>query len=837
MVAVRSRPRVAWRLTRLTVVASSLLAILIGVVFGVLLWAIDDLQESTDARKQIRTALVEAAGLEKLVLDVETGQRGFVITHQERFLESWNTARAEYPAAARRLVRATDPADLRTLADRIARDGQSFIDDYSVPLVEAVRRDDPATRSMATTEEGKERVDALREQFSRFESGARAILAAREDTAEDRVQWAIAVGTAGLVGSILLVTAYGAYLTRAIVRPVRTASAAACRLADGDFSARLPETGAGEMGELQVAFNTMGHSLAESRELTETAHARLKLLYDVSVALGTTLDVERTAQELAQLVVPPFADLVTVDLALAVLRGEAPSSADQVPMRRIAVGGVDADAPLQPAGALISWAAPTPQSRSFRDGLTVLEPDLRDSAALEAQGTEAHGKLLDFGVHSLITAPLQARGVRMGVVTFWRSGSSGPFGAPEVSFARELAARTAVAIDNARRYTHERDTALTLQRSLLPRRLPTRSAVRTASRYLPAGSQAGVGGDWFDVIPLSGARVALVVGDVVGHGIHASAAMGRLRTAVRTLADVDLPPDELLTHLDDLVIHVTGEEVSGSVDGDAAVTGVVGATCLYAVYDPVSRICTLATAGHPLPVLVPAGGAPEHVTGPVGPPLGIGGLPFETTELSLPAGSVLALFTDGLVESRDRDVDQGIADLGRALAESVTSLEAACDTVLDALLGDRTTDDVALLLARTGALAPDQVATWDIPSDPAQVAHARTLATSKLEDWGLAELGFVTELVVSELVTNAVRYGAPPVTLRLIRDRTLICEVSDASSTAPHLRRARVFDEGGRGLLLVAQLTNGWGSRQTTSGKTIWCEQALPDGRGEGGDG
>jgi anti-sigma regulatory factor (Ser/Thr protein kinase) len=349
-----------------------------------------------------------------------------------------------------------------------------------------------------------------------------------------------------------------------------------------------------------------------------------------------------------------------------------------------------------------------------------------------------------------------------------------------------------------------------------------------ASRYLPAGGRAGVGGDWFDVIPLSGSRVALVVGDVVGHGIHASATMGRLRTAVRTLADVDLPPDELLTHLDDLVIHLTGDEQPGIAEGDQAASADLGATCLYAVYDPVTRHCAMATAGHPLPVRVSPGGTATPVSGPIGPPLGIGNLPFETTELLLPAGTILALFTDGLIENRYRDVDQGIAALCRALERPAQSLDDACDTVTADLLDGHAVDDVALLLARTRTLSPHQVATWDIPNDPAMVERARKWAVQQLDMWGLAEAGFVTELVVSEMVTNAIRHGAPPIQLRLIRDRTLICEVSDGSSTAPHLRRARVLDEGGRGLLLVAQLTQDWGTRQTTSGKTIWCEQALP---------
>jgi len=300
--------------------------------------------------------------------------------------------------------------------------------------------------------------------------------------------------------------------------------------------------------------------------------------------------------------------------------------------------------------------------------------------------------------------------------------------------------------------------------------------------------------------------------------------MGRLRTAVRTLADVDLPPDELLTHLDDLVLHLASDLQS---TGRFQTTGETGATCLYTVYDPVTRRLTLASAGHPLPLLLSPDGTRTTVSAHPGPPLGIGGLPFEATEIELPEGSLLALYTDGLVESRERDLDEGSAELLRVLDPGAASLETLCDTVMDATLPQVRTDDAALLLARTRALDPQHVADWDVEADFAQVPHLRKVAVEQVEAWGLEEEAFVTELVVSELVTNAIRYGEPPIRLRLIRDTALICEVSDSSNTAPHLRRARALDEGGRGLLLVAQLTQGWGTRHSTQGKTIWCAQSL----------
>jgi hypothetical protein len=416
-----------------------------------------------------------------------------------------------------------------------------------------------------------------------------------------------------------------------------------------------------------------------------------------------------------------------------------------------------------------------------------------------------------------MAVPLQARGSTLGVAVFHRFRHPDPFSADDALLAEEITARAAVCIDNARRYSRERETALALQRSLLPRSLPRSAAVTAASRYLPA-ARSGVGGDWFDVIPLSGLRVALVVGDVVGHGVQASATMGRLRTAVRTLADIDLPPDELLTHLDDLVLRLSEEA------GGEGSPGEVGATCLYAVYDPVSRRCTLARAGHPPPVLIPPGGPARRVHLPSGPPLGVGGLPFECTELDLVEGSVLAFYTDGLIESRERDADAGHRLLCDALEAEAASLDQTCDHVLHSLLPPGgAADDVALLLARTQGLPACAGGAGGLP-----LAPIRKQVVDQLAAWSMSDTTFTAELVVSELVTNAIRYGAPPIRLRLIHDdTTLICEVSDTNHSAPHLRRAKTWDEGGRGLLLVAQLTQRWGSRHTAEGKTIWAELAL----------
>ncbi|MFD5255526.1 SpoIIE family protein phosphatase [Streptomyces bobili] len=576
------------------------------------------------------------------------------------------------------------------------------------------------------------------------------------------------------------------------------------------------------------------------------ARQRLLILNEASGGIGRTLDVLGTARELATTPVPGFADLVTVDLFDEVLHGEEPplppasASGEAITLIRAAQHGAKQDTDPTPGRPMpLAHAPGSVAARCMAVGTSTVQlaaepghggewafgPGLAADPAHWPPGNPLIDESIAAeGLTGRITVPLRARGALLGVVVFSRSDRPEAFTADDLILAEELTAKAAVAIDNARRYSRERTTALTLQRSLLLQRLPRQDAVEVASRYLPAGTGSEVGGDWFDVIPLSGARVALVVGDVVGHGLHASASMGRLRTAVRTLADVDLPPDELLTHLDDLVIHLASDHQPA---GHFQPTGEFGATCLYTVYDPVSRRLTLASAGHPLPLIISPDGTRALAPAQPGPPLGIGGLPFEATELELPEGSLLALYTDGLIHGRERDVDQGIADLLRVLNHSATSLERLCDTVMDAVLPERRTDDAALLLARTHALDPQHVADWDVVPDFAQVPRARKFALDQLEAWGLEETSFVTELVVSELVTNAIRYGEPPIRLRLIRDASLICEVSDASNTAPHLRRARAFDEGGRGLLLVAQLTQGWGTRHTTVGKTIWCAQTL----------
>ncbi|MFF8784401.1 SpoIIE family protein phosphatase [Streptomyces sp. NPDC015125] len=558
------------------------------------------------------------------------------------------------------------------------------------------------------------------------------------------------------------------------------------------------------------------------------ARRRLELLSEASTRIGTTLDVSRTARELAEMAVPRLADYVTIDLPEAVLRGEEPTD-PRTGLHRTVVHGIRDDCPFYPAGERVDLHPSTPQLRCLDDRQPVLEPDLRTATGWIAQDPAHARRLLGHHVHSLIAVPLLARGIALGTASFYRSRDPAPFGDDDRSLAQELATRAAICIDNARRFTREHTMVLALQHSLLPQSFPEQNAVDVAYRYLPA--ESGVGGDWFDVIPLSGTRVALVVGDVVGHGLHAAATMGRLRTAARNFAELDLAPDEVLTHLDNLVARLDRDEGTESPAGDS--TGIIGATCLYVIYDPTTQQCVMARSGHPPPALVHPDGTVTFPDLPAGPPLGLGGLPFETAEFALPEGSRLVLYTDGLVGDRHRDVDTALDLLRRALAHPDRTPEDTCEAVVRAVAPRHPADDIALLVARTHALDPGRIATWDLEADPALVSGVRAAVTRQLAEWGLHEVVFATELLLSELVTNAIRYGTGPVQVRLLHDRTLICEVSDAGSTAPHLRHAAATDEGGRGLFLVAQLAQAWGTRYTADGKVIWAECALEASAGK----
>ncbi|MFD9030177.1 SpoIIE family protein phosphatase [Streptomyces sp. NPDC059567] len=550
---------------------------------------------------------------------------------------------------------------------------------------------------------------------------------------------------------------------------------------------------------------------------------RLALLHRATACVGGSLSVRDTGRELAAALVPGLGDLAVVEIAEAVSLGEepVPDREGRLLLRRTAMAG------LSTAG----------------DG-----PDAAAAALVAVDDGDDPGV---GGYPMTMTAALRARGMVLGRVSLGRNAERGAYEAADRDLLREIADRAALALDNARRFTRERRAAVGLQRSMLPPTQMETVAATTSGAYLPADTTRGVGGDWFDVIPLSSARVALVVGDVVGHGLAATATMGRLRTAVRTLADLDLEPDELLTHLDDLVAQLLAEPEETALDeeGEDRTDGgdpdddlddgwhignpssPTGATCVYAVYDPVSLRCTVASAGHPPPAVADPEGHVSYLPVDPGPPLGVGGLPFEATEVDVAPGSVLALYSDGLIEGRDGDMDAGMAELAAHLTRP-GSLAGPLRELGRAIVAGRPADglgdDVTLLLARTRAVPAEDASSWRIDADPAAVGAVREAATTRLREWGLEELVFTTELVLSELVTNAIRYAGGPIDVRLIRAGRLICEVSDPSATHPRMRRARLTDEGGRGLYLVAQLTTRWGSRYSRHGKTIWAEQEFP---------
>ncbi|GHJ42174.1 SpoIIE family protein phosphatase [Streptomyces sp. TS71-3] len=575
---------------------------------------------------------------------------------------------------------------------------------------------------------------------------------------------------------------------------------------------RLEEDGTRPVG---VAVTTI--------DITERwrAQRRLELLHRASEDIGTTLDIFRTAQELADVVVTGLADMVSVEVLDSVLRGDAPAPGplyDRLTVRRAghrAAAGVRARN-VYGLGAVRMLHYGTPYSQALSDLRPRLVRRLTPDDAWLTRNEVLAKLIREAGLHSLIAVPLTARGVVLGIASFYRAGDSPAFDEPDLGLAADVASRAATCIDNARHYTREHTRARLVQRNLLPVSLPEHAAVETAYTYLPFAS----GGAWYDVISLSGSRVALVAGDVSGRGMPAVVTMGRLRTVVGALAVMDLSTEELLERLHDMTAQLAREYPS-RIDSPVHLT----ATCLYAIYDPVMRACDLASAGHPPPVLVWPDGRAEIPEVPQGPVLGRGVADYTTTRFELPPGTVLCLRNAGLAMT---DTREELHIYEQALSRPGSRLWDICDDLAAWLLPEDPVDDAMLLLARTRALAPHQVASWTLPSRPESVAEARRLVQQRLAEWGLADLGFTTELIASELVTNALRYSSGPVDLRLIRDGSLICEVTDRSGAAPHLRHAEDDDEGGRGLYLVAQTTTRWGMRRTDGGKTIWTEQPLP---------
>lgn len=599
---------------------------------------------------------------------------------------------------------------------------------------------------------------------------------------------------------------------------------------------RLHSSSGRPIGVAGLAMDVTGRQRAER----EAAHARrnLALLNEAGSRIGTSLDLETTARELLDVAVPHFCDLASVDLYQALLSGEedlARTTDGSGAVRRVAFASAVSDAPVVMAGDDVGAAGPVSvgsvhryrfNSASAR-ALRTAQPQVLDNDG----GRDLSGTPL---VQSTLVVPMVARDTVLGLVQFSRAKGSEPFTERDRMLGEELAARAAIFLDNARLYRREHERALILQRSLLPPDDPEAAGLDIACRYLPGSMETEVGGDWFDVIELPGHRTALVVGDVMGRGLRAAVAMGELRTAVRTLAMLDLEPAEVLGALDEVASGLgapsAGRARRSKDPVDADLSEVYLATCVYVVYDAVTRRCVIANAGHLPPVLVEPGETPMLLEVPMGVPLGVGGEPFEETEIQLADGALLALFTDGLVESRSHALDEGLDAFRASLAGPARPLEDVCDHVLATLDTAHGEDDIALLMARVAGLPPEQVGDWTLEPQPTSVARARELARDQLVSWGLDDLVDTTELLVSELVTNALRHGFGDIRLRLLLDHTLVCEVWDSALLQPRRRRARDTDEGGRGLQLVAMLSQSWGSRRTHRGKTVWFELALRGG-------
>ncbi|WP_328500953.1 SpoIIE family protein phosphatase [Streptomyces sp. NBC_00457] len=562
----------------------------------------------------------------------------------------------------------------------------------------------------------------------------------------------------------------------------------------------------------------------ESEDLEYTAvRERLEFLNEVSGCIGTSLDLAKTIVEVSRAVVPRFTDVAGTYLREQVVAGEG--FPDGVPdtttmWHRVALEHTDEPGrwdDVVPVGEAMPFPAHTPFFQCMTTGEPVLVPRISEQMghAIASQFEKRDIRPLITG-RSMLVVPLKARNVVLGFMILLRHPERVEFNDMDRVTGAELAARAGLVLDNARMYTYQESVAETLQDSMLPHIPPRMAGCDIATRYLPGTLLGRVGGDWFDSVKLPGARTALVVGDVMGHGLNSAAMMGQLRTAVQTMAALDLPPAQLLRNLDDLAQRL----------GDTYL-----ATCLYAVYDPIASELHIANAGHIPPVLVRAeDGHSELLDLPTGAPIGVGGVPFEAVRVRVEPGDRLVMCTDGLVEVRGEDIGVGLATLCESAAHPAASMDDACDTIIRALntRGGRK-DDVALLMARLNGIEPDDVAEWRLPLDPLEVGRARAAVREQLHDWGLAKLADGAALMVSELITNAVRHShSRPIELRLVRGDTLLCEVDDDDHELPTLLSTGPGDEFGRGLRVVSTLAREWGTSRTKAGKTVWFELTLP---------
>jgi serine phosphatase RsbU (regulator of sigma subunit)/anti-sigma regulatory factor (Ser/Thr protein kinase) len=570
--------------------------------------------------------------------------------------------------------------------------------------------------------------------------------------------------------------------------------------------------------------------LPPAGRFADPAVMRRALLDQAQQKAGSTLDLDQVARELVDVVVPHFCSVAGLVLLESLVGSDevSPIDADgRSVVRRLALATDDGNATWYstfPTGEILTY----PPGSMYTECLASARPVLRhfagpaESAVLsETWHRPPVADLFVGGSFALL--PLVSDDVMMGFLVCFRGEGHRRFDDYDINIGMEFAARAAKFIDNARQFSRERATALTLQRSLLPTGLSAPTTVQVRHRYLPGSRLVEVGGDWYESIALPGARVALIIGDVAGHGVKAAVTMGRLRSALHTLANLDLPPVEALTQLDELMRELGQREPHF-------------ATCVYAIFDATRGMCEIASAGHLAPLLLRPNGVAEYLEVPPSPPLGVAGTSIESRIFTIEDGSLFVLYTDGLVESRGRDIDDGLDRLRGVFGAQAldSSLEELCKATLDGIYGEQYRDDIAVLIARLSSLPPERFSTWMLEGGPTAAHEARELVREQMTTWELPEdLIFSAELLVSELVTNAVRYGDGPVELRLLRDHTLVCEVEDTAPAMPRKRRANAEDEGGRGLQVVAEVAERWGSRRTADGKVVWAELMLPGAPGD----
>jgi serine phosphatase RsbU (regulator of sigma subunit)/anti-sigma regulatory factor (Ser/Thr protein kinase) len=561
-----------------------------------------------------------------------------------------------------------------------------------------------------------------------------------------------------------------------------------------------------------------------AERFVDPALMRHSLLDDTFRQIGATLDLDQVARGLINILVPHFCTAAGLLVLESVAAGDEfpvnPPDGSQL-MRRLAVATDDGspgwDAAF-PTGEVLLYPPDTPYVECMDTGKPVRITAMDSAKAVsiaESWLRRPVAKLLS-GT-SMLLLPLATKDTSLGFFVCTRKAGYRPYDDYDSEIGMEFASRAAIFIDNARQYNRERTTALTLQRSLLPTGLSAPSSVDVKHRYLPGSKLIEVGGDWYESIALPGARAALVVGDVAGHGVRAAVTMGRLRTAIHTLATLELPPDESLAQLNELMTSLGEREPHF-------------ATCAYALYDAVTGSCEIASAGHLPPLLVRPDGSSEFLDTYPAPPLGVGELPIESRTIEIEDGSLLVLYTDGLVEDRHRDIDDGLNFLREVFDGDACErpLDDLCRAALAGVYAHQQRDDIAILIARLSKIPADHHASWSLPPELTSAAKARHLIREPLARWGLDELMPTTELLVSELVTNAIRYATGEVTIRLVLDGSLVCEVLDNSSALPRLRHAGRDEECGRGLEVVSQLAQRWGARRTRDGKIVWCEHAIP---------